>query len=303
MSEQLIVVAGAAGKLGRLVVRSLLEHPSVRVRALVRSPERPEVASMASDRVELVPFDAVSASDEDRRAAVRGAYAVVSTLQGGPDIIIDAQLALLRAAKAAGARRFIPSDYSYNIFTLPAGMNINSDWRRTFAEQAASEVGGEFEVVHVLQGIFADRMVLGFLGLLDAEKGVLRYWGAENTPIDWTTWEDTARFTAAAALDRRVLPTQLFVSGERADLLSFSKQWEAVHGRTVALERLGSLDDLAAEVGRRLEAEPGNMYAWLPLMYARGVFGGQALLGAGHNDLFPNIRAESLAEAMRRGAV
>ena len=83
--------------------------------------------------------EAVIASEQARAAAVAGAFAVVSTLQGGPDVIVDAQLALLRAARAAGARRFIPSDYSYNVFTLPEGINVNSDWRRALAVAAQRE--------------------------------------------------------------------------------------------------------------------------------------------------------------------
>lgn len=303
VNDKLIVVAGAAGKLGRLLVGHLLERPSVRVRALVRDPRKPDVASMASDRVELMAFDAVAASDAARAAAVAGAFGVVSTLQGGPDVIVDAQLALLRAAKAARARRFIPSDYSYNVFSLPEGINVNSDWRRTLATHARAEVSESFEVVHVMQGILADRYVLGFLGLLDADKGIIRYWGDGKTPVDWTTWEDTARFTAAAALDDRKVPEHLFVAGDRLDVLSFAKAWEAAHGKKATLERLGSLVDLEQETRRRLAAEPANMYAWLPLMYARGVFGGQALLGATHNALYPGIKAETVPEAMARGAV
>ena len=303
MDDKLIVVAGGAGKLGRLLVGALTERPGVRVRVLVRDPARPEVAAMAGPRVELVGFDATAADDAARAAAVRGAFAVVSTLQGGPDVIIDAQLALLRAAKTAGARRFIPSDYSYDLFALPAGINVNSDWRRTLGERAAEEATETFEVVHVLQGIFADAYVLGFLGVLDAERGVVRYWGDGGTPIDWTTWEDTASFTAAAALDDRPVPSRLFVSGDRMDILTFAKAWEAAHGRTATLERLGSLDDLERETQRRLAAEPGNMYAWLPLMYARGVFGGQALLGPTHNGRYPEIVPRTVSQAMAGGAV
>jgi nucleoside-diphosphate-sugar epimerase len=303
MNTKLVVVAGATGRLGRLIIEALSATEGVRVRALVRDPQKPDVASLASDRVELMAFDATSATEGARGDAVRGAFAVVSALQGGPDIIVDAQLALLRAAKAAGARRFIPSDYSYNVFSLPEGVNINSDWRRTLAQQAAKEVGDSFEVVHVLQGIFADRGVLGFLGVFDADKGIVRYWGDGKTPIDWTTWEDTARFTAAAAIDDGKVPAHLFVAGERMDMLSFAKTWETVHGRTAVLEPQGSLAELEQLVQKRLGAEPNNMYAWLPLMYARGVFGGQALLGALHNGRYPHIAPETVSQAIKRGAV
>lgn len=303
MNNKLIVVVGAAGKLGRLVVEALLAQPNVLVRALVRDPSKPDIAAVKHDRLSWLAFDAVSASEADRQAAVQGAFAVVSTLQGGPDVLIDAQHKLLLAAKAAGARRFIPSDYSYNVFTLPAGININSDWRRSFAELAATQASPSFEVVHVMQGIFADRNVMGFLGMFDPQAGVVRYWGDGQVPIDWTSWEDTARFAAAAALADQALPSQLFVRGERMDIFTFAKTWEGVHGRALKLECLGSLEELRAETKSRLSAEPQNMYAWLPLMYAQGVWGGQALLGESHNSLFPAITPESVAQAMTRGAI
>jgi nucleoside-diphosphate-sugar epimerase len=301
--SKLVVVAGGTGKLGRLLVDALLTYPEVRLRILARDPSRPEVASLAQERVDVVPFDVVAASEAERLAAVRDAWAVVSTLQGGPEVIIDAQLALLKAAKAAGARRFIPSDYSYDVFALPPGININSDWRRTLGEQARREVSDSFEVVHILQGIFTDRVVLAFLGAFDAEQGVLRYWGDGRTPIDWTTWEDTARFTAAAALDERKLPEHLGVVGERMDILTFGETWEAVHKRPLKRKQLGTLEELRRETLRRQAAEPANMFAWLPLMYAQGMYGGQALIRTLHNSLFPQVRAETVAQAIARGAV
>jgi hypothetical protein len=77
----------------------------------------------------------------------------------------------------------------------------------------------------VLQGLFTDPYVLGGLGVFDREKRIIRYWGDGRTPIDWTTREDTARFTAAAALDERKVPERLFVSGDRMDILTFAKTW------------------------------------------------------------------------------
>jgi nucleoside-diphosphate-sugar epimerase len=301
MPSKLVVVAGATGRLGRLTIDALVTHPGVRVRALVRDAQ----SSRASfpDAVEVMAFDAVASSPSQRAAAVAGAFAVVSTLQGGPEVIIEGQRALLDAAVAAGARRFIPSDFSYNMFTLPPGTNINTDWRRTFAERAAATATSGLEVVHVLQGIFADRTVLGFLGMLDADQGVLRYWGDGATPIDWTTWEDTARFTAAAAVDDRPVPRRLFVAGERLTALEMAERWERARSRPLVRERLGSLDDLAAETRRRLAAEPQNMFAWLPLMYAQGVFGGQALLGPLENGRYPEIVPETVAQAIERGAL
>jgi nucleoside-diphosphate-sugar epimerase len=302
-SNKLVVVAGATGKLGRLVIEQLLAHPGVRVRALVRDLGKPEAVALAERGVEIFAIDVATATEPERDAAVRGEFAVVSTVQGGPDVIIDAQLALLRAAKAAGARRFLPSDYSFDMFGLPEGVNVNSDWRRALAERAEAEASDGFEVVHLMQGIFADRFVLGFLGLFDSERRVVRYWGDGTTPIDWTTWEDTARFIAAAALDDRRVPSRLYVAGDRMDVLTFASTWEAAHGQALARERMGSLEELHRELQQRLATQPGNMYAWLPLMYARGVFEGQALHPTRHNERWPEITAETIGQAIDRGAI
>jgi len=56
-------------------------------------------------------------------------------------------------------------------------------------------------------------------------------------------------------------------------------------------------------VHKQLSTQPGNMYAWLPLMYARGVFEGQALHPAKHNERWPEITPETVAQAIARGAV
>jgi hypothetical protein len=71
------------------------------------------------------------------------------------------------------------------------------------------------------------------------------------------------------------------------DALTFAKTWEEAHGRTATLEQLGSLEDLTKEAQRRLQTEPQDIYGWLPLMCARGRYGGDALLGASNNALFP----------------
>lgn len=42
--------------------------------------------------------------------------------------------------------------------------------------------------------------------------------------------------------------------GGRVDIFTFTKTWEAVRGKKLTLERLGSLDDLAHEMKRRLDA-------------------------------------------------
>jgi hypothetical protein len=131
---------------------------------------------------------------------------------------------LLAAARKAGVKRFIPSDYSYNFFGLADGENINSDWRREFARQSA-EQAGPVEVVHVMNGAFLDRGVLfGFLGAFDLEKSEAYLWGDGKEKMEFTTYQDTASYVAEVALADGPMPREFFVA---SDSLTFQELVDA----------------------------------------------------------------------------
>ncbi|KAF0809134.1 hypothetical protein A167_02048 [Alcanivorax sp. S71-1-4] len=62
----------------------------------------------------------------------------------------------------------------------------------------------------------------------------------------------------------------------------------------------GSLDDLDQEIAQRLASGPDNFYAWLPLMYYCGSFGGKGRLHTIANSRCPAIKPESAGEYVRR---
>jgi len=109
-----ILLAGATGNLGGQIARALLSK-GAKLRLLVRPGSRAKLAADVAEASEIV---------ENEAGAFDGVYTVVSAVQGGPETIVDAQLNLLRAARAAGVRRFIPSDYSLNLFGLAEGENV-----------------------------------------------------------------------------------------------------------------------------------------------------------------------------------
>jgi nucleoside-diphosphate-sugar epimerase len=300
-TKKTVLLVGATGGLGSQIANALLNKPGVALRCLVRPDSRKKLADLEAKGAELVEGDLSAGSEADLARACAGVFSVVSAVQGGPDVIIDGQLRLLRAALSAGARRFIPSDYSYDLFKLDEGININSDWRRQFGKTAAQEASTRLEVVHVLMGCFTDRRVLGFLGLFDGEKGVMRYWGDGNVPLEFTTYEDTARYTAEAATDPNPLPAYFYVAGDSLTIHELARIWQETTGRKVTVERLGSLEDLKNETARRLKAEPQNMYGWLPLMYAQAFFSGQPKLGALLNSRYPHIRPATVRDSIRQG--
>lgn len=285
-SQKTVLLFGATGNLGSLIARALLDK-GVKVRVFVRPGSRDKLAPEIASAAEIV---------ESESGVFTGVYTVVSAVQGGPETMLEAQLKWLHAAREAGVRRFIPSDYSFNLFGLAPGENVNSDLRHAFAQQAAKERGA-VEVVHVLNGCFLDTGVLyGFLGAFDLKKGEAYLWGDGNEKMEFTTYADTAAYTAAAAVDDGPLPDKFFVAGDSLNFRELVSETAAGLGKNVAVKQLGTLADLDAEIARRRQAEPGNLFAWLPLMYWRAMLNGKGKLGHLVNSRYPAIRPTTVRE-------
>jgi uncharacterized protein YbjT (DUF2867 family) len=108
-AERLIVVAGATGKQGGAVARSLLER-GFRVRALTRNPQKPEAQALADQGAEVVQGDMEERSSMER--ALEGAYGIFSVQnfwETGYDRQVEQGKTVADAAKAAGVEHFVYS--------------------------------------------------------------------------------------------------------------------------------------------------------------------------------------------------
>jgi NmrA-like family len=206
----------------------------------------------------------------------------------------------LRAAREAGVKRFIPSDYSLDLFKLKPGHVPTSDMRRQFASIADAE-RGHVDVVHVLNGGFLDRGVMfGFIRVIDPATQTAYVWGDGKQPMDWTTYADTARYTAEVAVDEQPVPHKFCVAGDVLDFEGIVRAYEAGSGKTIRVERLGSLDDLDARIDQVQKADPANLLAYLPLMYYRSVLNGEGKLDELMNDRYPSIQPTTVREYVAR---
>ena len=289
-----IAVAGATGELGKRVVHALLAR-GAEVRALVRATSDAEkVESLRSAGATIVVLD--DAASKTRSLA--GSTCLVSTLAGLRDNIVVAQGALLDAAVAAGVPRFIPSDFSADFTKLSPGENRNLDLRREFHDKLDRST---LKATSILNGMFADILQTPYSPFFDFESHRVNYWGSPDQSLDFTTMDDTATFTAAAALDDDA-PKVLRIAGDQISAREMAAAASEATGSTFSLFRLGTIDELGQKIVEAREADAtaeSNVYAPFQLMqYTHNMASGRAKLDPVDNERYGAMRWTRVKDLM-----
>ena len=297
MDNKLIVLAGATGNLGGRIARALLQR-GAGVIALVRdgsAPSKIEELRTLGATIAEVDFSNLAAVT----SACSGASCVVSALSGLREVIVDSQTLLLDAALKAGVRRFIPSDYCIDFTKLPPGTNRNLDWRREFRERVDRAA---LAATSILNGAFAEMLTGQAPIILFKWKRVL-YWEDADQRMDFTTIDDTAAFTAAAALDSSA-PRFLRIAGEQISARGLVSAASEVTGETFRLFRAGGLGRLQTviKVARTVSPASTALYpAWQGMQYLHNMFSGLAVLEPLDNGRYPRARWTTVRDVLAQG--
>ena len=297
MDQRRIVLAGATGNLGGRIVRELRQR-GASVRAIVRpgtSAER--LATLREQQVELVEarLEAGAALVE----ACDGASCVVSTLLGLDQVLLNAQGALLDAAVEAGVPRFIPSDYAMDFTRIRPGLNRNFDLHQKFRERLDRL---PIRSTSILNGAFMN-LLTGEAPLVLFKIRRVLYWG--ETPdqlIDFTTMDDTAAYTAEAALDENA-PSILRIAGEQISAAGLARVASDVTGQRFRLLRGGGLGRLQRIIRLTRALTPASdapFPVWQGMQYLYCMFEGSGLLTPLDNHRYPDLRWTGVRPALEQ---
>ena len=280
-----VVVAGAAGDLGSRITFELTGR-GTDVRVLVRP------GSSAADRDRLAELGAtpVTADPADVDAVARasaGATVVVSALNGLREVILDRQSVLLDAAVRAGVPRFISSDFSADFTRTAPGRNRNFDLRREFMGRADRAA---IVVTSILNGAFMD-MLGAEMPIIQPRLRRVLFWGDADQPLDFTTKDDTAAYTAAAALDSSS-PRILRIAGDTLSARQLAQTLSQVTGQRFRTLRAGSVRSLSIVIAtaQLVAPQPRSVFpAWQGMQYLRDMSSGQAKLQQLDNDRYDGL--------------
>lgn len=295
MADQLVVaLAGAGGDLGFRIARALSAE-GAEVRALVR----PDVSPKERARLEALGLTLARADPHDRKAmatACAGAACVASALNGLHDVILDRQGVLLEAAVRAGVPRFISSDYSLDFTKTQPGDNRNLDLRREFMARADQ---APIRMTSVLNGAFMD-MLGAEMPIIQPQIHRVLHWGDADQPLDFTTKDDVAAYTAAAALDNTT-PRILRIAGATLSVKDLATTMSDVTGERYRTLRAGSLGSLGVliRIAKRVAPGPGEAFpAWQGMQYMRDMFSGRGQLWPLNTDRYPDLHWTSVREQL-----
>ena len=264
-----IVVAGGTGNLGTRIVKALVAQKGEVVALARKGSDEKKVKALKDAGAAVAMADLGNV--EELSKVLHGATCVVSALQGLGDVIIDAQTVLLEACIKAGAHRFIPSDFSVDFRSRPKGENRNFDLRSEFHQTLDK---ASIASTSIFNGAFTDILTYN-VPFFDSKKKIVGYWDDPDWKVDFTTMEDTAAYTAAAALDTET-PRALCIASFQVsarDLVNFTNN---VLGTPFELVSLGSREELAYKNKRdRAEHPEGEtqLYAsWQGGQYLQSMF-------------------------------
>jgi len=283
--KNLILVAGATGTLGGKICRELIKL-NIPVRAIVRKESDPEkTRSLEELGVDIFKVDL---SDEQELIEACGNVScVVSALAGLRDVIVDTQTKLLNAAIAAGVPRFIPSDFSTDFTLMPVNENRNFDLRKEFEDRLNKS---PIRATSIFNGAFADILKYN-TPLFNVPKKTIAYYDDKaDWKIDFTTMDDTAAFTAMAALDETT-PRYLRIASFRVspnELVSLSEIHKVSKFQLIDM---GSMEGFSAYNKQQRAAQPqgeNELYPkWQQAQYLYSMF-------LVHHSILDNDRYESL---------
>ncbi len=265
-----ILVAGGTGDLGNRIIKALIKKNADVVAIVRHSSNKEKIQEMEKMGVKVMEVDMDSLSDLTE--ACRGVSCVVSALAGLRETIVDAQSLLLEAAIAAAVPRFVPSDFSVDITKIAEGENRNFDLRREFHEKLDN---APISGTAIMNGAFADVLAYNtpFYNLKDHSVG---YWGNDpDFPVAFSTKDDTAAYTAEAALDDQS-PEILHIASFQLSANQLVDMASELKNKEFKLVPMGSLASLSAYNKKEREANPegeNEPYpAWQGSQYMHSMF-------------------------------
>ncbi|CCM04174.1 uncharacterized protein FIBRA_06336 [Fibroporia radiculosa] len=304
-SLPLVIVLGATGRTGKVIIDALLESGNFRVGAITRtvSVSRPEVEALRVKGVEIRAADISSDGVETLKETLSGAEVLISAVSG---VVISDQKSIIAAAKEAGVKRVIPCD-----FGTPGSRGVRElhDSKLDIREYI-QKLGIGYTFIDV--GWWMQLTIVGtdthpsFVGPRSHE-----IYGAGDKKLLLTDLNHIGRFVAKIVIDKRALNQYVIVWEDEKTFLEAKEISERVSGEGETLKAKRSYisrDEVIqrGEIGRANE-KPNDEASYYPRIISEYIISlhflgenslenAKALGALDAKELYPDVATNSFEE-------
>lgn len=296
----LILIAGITGNIGQHLARHAIAK-GLTVRGLGRSPEKLDPSIELESFVKSKNYYDTPALE----VAVNGVDAIIVAYMGTPELQIEGQLLLLRAAERAGVRIFHTSTWTYDFRKVKFLEHESYD--PFIAFRRIVELSSTIKPIYMLSGVLAEVLfsVEGRAdfsprngGPFDSKEKRFEYYGTGHEKYQWTTEEDAAKFSIEAIMSEqgRSGSGGFFSawSGEHS-VIEIAKVYEKVHGKSIGLKNMGTVEELEKKaLTSRAQSNPAAFWAYIGAFYQLFTINGRWVLP--DENMFQNVRRTTLEE-------
>mgnify|MGYP003577181013 CR=1 FL=1 len=287
-----ILIVGATGHLGSLITKHCLAQPKLLVNILVRDPQKNKELTESVEKAGGKVWKGDLCQPETLDEPTKGMHTVLSTtFQMDKQSGLDGQIALIDACVRNGVKRFSPSDYGESVEKLS-----KEELRELGLVQFKVDVleylkTQPIKSIHFWPGVFMEMF-------FKVNAKGLSYWGNVDHVYNITSYEDTAKFVAAALVDENRTGDHYF-SVNTLTINQIAEIYNQIRGTNVTPKCHGSFEALKAAFGFSKKNDPislqTNMLAIFQIIYDD-----RCSFDKTHQREFPDVQTTSLKEFLEQ---
>jgi hypothetical protein len=293
----LILIAGVTGNIGKYAAKYGISKGH-QIRGLGRSPDK--LSDEFRGQLESFIVSKTYYDIEALEKAVNRVDAIICAYMGMPELHLDGQLLLLRAAERAGVKRFLAASWNYDWRKIKFG-DDEPVYDATIAFHKQVEITSSIRPLHIFSGILAEVFFGtegqagfttdypgGVIGWGDGKR-VMNVWGTGDEPWYFTTESDAGKWgieavTADGAEQGGFVTVCSWVSTMNELLTKYNK----VRGTEISVRNMGTAQDLEKlAVKEKASGGRRNFWEWHRLWFHLFCIKGTWNLEDLHNEKFP----------------
>jgi ribosomal protein S28E/S33 len=283
-----ILILGGSGNLGRLITMEALSSSKFNVTVLMRNPEKHKdfVSQIESMGGRVIVGDVKK--PETIKDITKGMHTVISALIGDDECVVEGQNRILQDGVKNGLKRFVPSDFSFDIWKIPEDYHYFISQRLRFRKMLEkTNVKG----LHFSNGMFMQT----FFWMIN--KYGLQYWGDINQKLDLTSEEDVARFVVRAVSDPN-RTGDVKIVGNELSMKEIVEIYNLVMKKNETAKNMGSIEDLKKYV-MDLKSK-GNVFDSIQMGYSLPMFDGTGKIKKPMNSEFKDITTTRFEDFLKK---